>query len=288
MTKVDDRNLLNSLRHLLTDTLSVTPADTGFQIVLPFNDSSGEPIELFMTFSPDGELLLDDLGHTAGLLFHLAQHAEDTPGHMLVKNLAHAYRINMDYNQGMLQQRITSIEQRAAILNFIKTLISIQTTIPNLQIRKGIKRRGKRLGTRLAQEIKQLRLPEHVQRVVEVAGKHEIWVVDYKYVHTTDGLAKDVLIVTADLSHRDPKEKAAHVLTLAYDVLAVDRKPTLRVVYEVNGNGRNPAVQRAADLIEDYKGIGYEAYNYSDPKQRRNLSTLTLQELSPILARLKK
>ena len=280
---MDTSNLLSILRSLLLENLSVFPANGGFQTHLPFNDSMGEPIEMFVSFTSDGELVLDDLGHTAGLLFHLAQHTEDAPGYMLVKNLTDLYQVTMDYDRGILSQKLSSLDQKLAILNFIKLLIASHVALPAMERRR--KRLGrKRLSARLGREIKQLRFPEHVQRVVEIEGKYETWLVDYKYVHVVDRYPKDVIIVTADLEQREPREKAAHVLALAYDVLAVERKPSLRVVYETNGSTQ--AIKRAADLIESYQeAVGYKAFNYAEPRIRAELNALTLQELSPVLAR---
>lgn len=282
---MDTNGLLGILRSLLTENLSVSPVNGGLQMRLPFNDSAGEPVEMFVSFTPDAGLVLDDLGHTAGLLFHLAQHTEDTPGYLLLKNLADLYDLNMDYNRGILTQQLSSLDQSHAILNFIKVLITCQTAIPAMEPRK--KRVGrKRLSARLGREIKQLRFPEHVQRVAEVEGKYETWIADYKYVHVIDQQPKDVIIVAADLEQREPREKAAHVLALAYDVLALERKPSLRVVYELNGNGSSQAVSKAADLIECYqKEIGYSAFNYADAEQRNALNALTIQELSPLIAK---
>ncbi len=283
---MDANGLLTTLRSALLENLSVSPANGGFQIRLPFNDSMGEPIEMFVSFTPDGEPVLDDLGHIAGLLFHLAQHTEDAPGYLLIKNLTDLYDVTMDFNRGILLQQLSSLDQKLAILNFIKLLVASHTAIPAMERRK--KRQGrKRLSARLGREIKQLRFPEHVQRVAEVAGKYETWLVDYKYVHVIDREPKHVIIVTADLEQREPREKAAHVLTLAYDVLAIDRRPSVRVVYETNGSTQ--AVKRAADLIESYQeAIGYKAFNYADRRQRAELNALTVQELSPMLARSRK
>jgi hypothetical protein len=286
--KPDEGPLLAFLRSYLIDGLSVAALDGGFLVRLPFSDSMGEPIEIFVATTPSGALSLDDLGHTAGMLLQFGQHGEEATGHLLVKSLADANGINMDYDQGILSQMLPSVVDPLTTLNFMKVLICTQTAIPALQQRRRLRRVGKRLGARLAGEIRQLRLPEHVERGALVSGKNETWTVDYRYVCRTQEEASDVILVTVDFGYREPRERAAHVLTLAYDVLALPRRPKLRVVYDVDGNGSAESARRAANLVVDYQErIGYRAYNYDDPEQRADLKALTLQELSPILSQSK-
>lgn len=278
---MNDKSLLNMLRSELVDNLRISPTHEGFNVKLPYNDYMGEPIEMSIITTPT-QIILEDLGHTSGLLFSLAQHGEEAPGHQLVRNLADAYKITMDYDRGVLSRQLSfGIEN--GILDFIKVLISIQTVIPELQRQRTKGRVRGRLAARLGREIKQLRLPVHVQRRVEVSGKHETWVVDYKYVRSSDKEAVDVIIVTADLGGREPRRKAEHVLTLATDVLDMANKSDLRVVYDLDGNGDRAAALRAAGLIIDYQDkVGYKAYDYSDISQKVELASRTIQELSPL------
>ena len=267
------------LRSMLTENLIVQPAEGGFLVQLPFLDYMGEPMEIFAT-PKDSGFLVDDLGHTAGLLYQLGQHSEEAQGHLLIKNLAEAYHVSMDYNRGLLSTEVPSISS-LAILDFVKVILSSNTVLPEMQRQRKRSPTGKRLGPRLARDIHQLRLPQYVERHAEVEGKHETWIVDYRYRIRRADEGKDVLIVAVDLGRRDPKLKAEHVLTLALDVLQKDQGRDLRVVYDVDG--RNGAVQRAANLISDYQErVGYRAFNYSDPKHRREMTSLTLQELSPM------
>lgn len=275
------KSLLNMLRSELVDNLRISTTLDGFNVKLPYNDYMGDPIEMSIITTPT-QIILEDLGLTSGLLFSLAQHGEEAPGHQLVRNLADAYKITMDYNRGVLSRQL-SFGIKNEILDFIKVLISIQTVIPELQRQRSKGRVRGRLATRLGREIKQLRLPVHVQRRVEINGKHEKWVVDYKYVRGRDREAVDVIIVTADLGVREPRRIAEHVLTLAADVLDMARKSDLRVVYDLDGNGDRPAALRAASLITDYQDkFGYKVYDYSDISQKVELVSRTIQELTPL------
>ena len=279
---MDDVSLLNLLRIQIADSLSVVPSSGGFKVRLPYNDYMGDSIEMLVLATPE-QIILEDLGHTAGLLFSLAQHGEGAPGYQLIKNLTEAYGITMDYDRGVLFQRLSLEEYPPHILDFTKVLISAQTVIPELQRRKRVGRGRGRLGTRLARDIKQLHMPTYVQRQAKVMGKHEMWVVDYKYIHGRGKDAVDVLVVTADLGGQEPRQKAEHVLTLATDISATENKGQLRIVYDMDGNGSRPAAERAAALIADYAGrIGYKAYNYANLEQKVELATVTIQELSPM------
>ena len=277
---MDENGIRKLLQHTLTDNLAVIPYEEGFTVQLPFENYAGEPIEVSIK-SVDGQFVLDDMGHSAGLLFELAQHGEEAPGHHLVRGLANAYGITMDYNKGILVERVPSEGAAPLILDFLKVLISIQTTIPEIRRRKEVRGR-RRLGARLGRDIKQLQLPIRVQKQVEVEGKYDIWTVDYMYVKR-DGLTSvEILIATADLAGRKPRDKVEHVLTLAYDVLDVATRRELRIVYDLDGG--TPPAQRAAAMINDYQGrIGYKAYNYSKPEDKADLIGLTIQDLKPLV-----
>ncbi len=253
----------------------------GYKLILPFTDYVGDHIEIFI--EPRGnEIVLDDLGHTAGLLFQFGQHSRDAVGHQLIVNLAAAYDIDINYNSGVLFKHI-QLQELSKVLNFIKVLTSIKTILPEMRYKKKDRKTGRRLGTLLRREVKQLRLPFYVGRQVEVEGRNETWVVDYKYPIKVDGESVDVMIITADLQWGQPREKAAHVVTLAVDVLDSVGRKDLRIVYDVGRNGNGLATGRAASLIEDFQGkIGYRAYDYSDAEKKSALLSLLHQELSPL------
>lgn len=277
---MDKNEIQKLLQYTLTDNLVVIPYEEGFTVQLPFENYAGEPIEV--SIQPiDGQFSLDDMGNSAGLLFELAQHGEEAPGHHLVRGLANAYDITMDYNKGILTQKVPSDGFATLILDFLKVLISIQTTIPEIRRRKEVRGR-RRLGARLGRDIKQLQLPIRVQKQVEVEGKHDTWTVDYMYLKHNGLVSVEILIATADLAGREPRGKVEHVLTLAHDVLDVATRRELRIVYDLDGG--TPPAQRAATMINDYQGrIGYKAYNYSKPEDKAELIGLTIQDLKPLV-----
>ncbi len=114
-------------------------------------------------------------------------------------------------------------------------------------------------------------------------GKHETWQVDYKYVRNHGPETFDILILATDLNVKEPRKSAEHALTLAVDVLAIEEKRELRVVYDVDGNGSSAATQRAAMLIDDYqRQVGYQAYNFGSLEDKTQLIAQIVQELTPL------
>lgn len=263
-------------------TLSVNPSGDGYKAILPFNDYLGDPIEVLLTFR-DRQLVLDDLGRSAGVLFSTGQHSSDSPAHHLMRNLSDAYNINMDYNTGLLSQEIKFNEMQSRINDFIKVLISIQTVVPELQRRKRGPTGRTRLSSLIGRDIQQLKLPVYVQRQVEVEGKRDSWLVDYKYVRKMGPKFEDVLIFTTELNIKEPRKQAEHTLALAIDILAIEDSRNLKVVYSLNGNGESSAAYRAAMLIDDSQAlVGYKAYNYADLEHRSQLMASTIQDLTPL------
>lgn len=278
---LNDEYLLSFFRSQLSEGVTLVPFEDGFRLSLPFTDSMGDRIEVFIVLQ-DNEVTVDDFGHTAGLLFQLGQHGRDSVGHQLVRNLSEAYDIIIDFNRGVLFKTVSKSDL-SRIIDYIKVITSIKTVLPEMRHRKRERRTGRRLGTLLGRQVRQLRLPHLVSHQAEVEGKNETWVVDYRYLTRVNGERRDIIIVTADLEWGEPREKAAHVVTLAMDVLGSRDNRDLRIVYDVGQNGNGLAARKAASLIEDNRDrIGYNAYNYSDSGKRLALFSLLHQELSPM------
>lgn len=279
MNQEDIRKLILSQ---ISENLAVIPSNGGFKVTLPFQDYMGDPIEMLVMPTAD-QVMVEDLGHSAGLLFSLGLQSEENPAHQLIKNLSDSYHIVMDYDSGVLRQQLSPDVFGSGILEFIKVLISVQTVIPELQRRRRGGRVGRRLATRLGEVVKQLRLPVEVQRQVDVEGKHETWQVDYKYMRNHGPETVDIFILATDLNVKEPRKSAEHTLTLAVDVLAIEDKRELRVVYDIDGNGSSAAAQRAAMIIDDYqRRVGYRAYNFASLEDKAQLMAQIVQELSPL------
>jgi len=281
---MDSQKLLSYIKTALVDKIEIATVDDKFLIQLPFTNYKGDHIEIEVMPSENGHILLDDVGFIAGLLFELNEYGEEAPAHLITKQLAESYNLTMNYDEGVINGYASVSEEIEGLLDFIKVITSIETVLPFIRKpRKRIEGR-KRLSAKLSRDITQLRLPWEVQKQTKVDGKYETWDIDYKYVRKEDNV--DILILTADLGLKEPKEKAAHVITLAGDLLDKDLglqvRRELRVVYSLNGNGNN-STRRAANMVDDYqRRIGYRAFNYADIESKSLFTNLTIQDLSPM------
>jgi hypothetical protein len=276
--------LLSQLKEGIANKMRVVAVGDGFLIQLPFNNYRGEPIEIGVRLQDNGNILIDDVGYVSGLLFELDEHTEGAPGNLLIKQLVDSYELDIDYDDGIITERLSITGEVEKLLDFIKVITSIETVLPFIsRPRKKVEGR-RRLTAQLSREISQLRLPLKVEKLAKVAGKHEIWDVEYKYTRKEDN--SEILILVADLGLKEPRERAAHVITLASDVLDVQLRQSLRrelrVVYSSNGD-HSEATRRAVNIIDDYqKRIGYKAFNYSDPMSKSLFASITVQDLSPM------
>lgn len=268
------------IRSIFCDELHVVKSDDGYKVSLPITDYLNSPLEAMVSVD-NGQITIDDMGHTAGLLFELSQHGESSPGFQLVKRLTSINKVKIDYNEGILATVGTIDDIKTPLLNFFKTIISLQNVLPEIKTRKRELYGHRSLRARLSRDITQLKMVIAVQMKTEVDGKYEKWPVDYRYIRGENGQKTEILIVTANLALRDPRQKAEHILTLANDVLDTKEKRALRVVYDTDGSRRSQTTSRAVDLIENYQDrIGYKAYNYSNRDERAEIAALTTQDLA--------
>ncbi|MGA9048270.1 MAG: DUF1828 domain-containing protein [Dehalococcoidia bacterium] len=282
---MDKKEALAFLKSKICEPIAITSNVKGFLFSLPYLDHTGDPIEISLTPIDSDSMILDDLGNTAGLLFSLNQHKEDSVGHRLIKDLTSSYGINMDYDTGTITMKITSTLAGEQLPNFIKVLISAQTVIPQLHHYYHKDRvTHSRLSVRLRRDIKELAYPSFVQKRAEVQGRNDNWAVDYKYQFGNIY----ILIVAADLGSQEPRQKAEHVISLATDLFKGNGKHDgnniFRVVYDSGVRADNIDAQRAIRLIKGYEqDLGYQTYDYSDVKQKIDLMSQTKQELAPAM-----
>jgi hypothetical protein len=276
--------LFLNLKSYLTTGVHLESYEKGITIHLPFNDYKGESIEIGLVQNKDGTITINDLGYVSGALFELGEHSQESMSHILTRKLMDSYKFSIDYNEGVLSETISTEHEIDKMFDFLKIVISLDTLLPFIaQPRKKFERK-KRLSAQISREIKQLRFPLSVEKYAQVQGKYEQWDIDYSYLRRED--QANILILTADLSLKEPKERAAHIITLAGDVLDKEireKSPReLRVVYSANGD-KNNAMDRAINIIEDYKGkIGYLTFNYADRESKSNFTNITIHDLSPL------
>ena len=116
-----------------TELTQVRPTDNGSVILrLPFFDNDGDPIELFV-HTNENSAVINDGGAVAGLLFSLGQHHDDSPAFALLKDIAGAHRLAIDFDEGLISLTVDQKDLYQAITEMAKAVITIQTTAPFLR-----------------------------------------------------------------------------------------------------------------------------------------------------------
>ena len=230
---MDTKNLIHYLEVETGIRLKCREDNDFFTVTLPFNDNTNEPIELGLQPTDEG-FILNDLASISGLLFRTGLHEPGSPGLMLVKHLASAYNINMDYNGGVLWNHCNNLQDISRIVNFIQAVTSMHTVIPALVAPKQKRIANTRLVAQFKKDAAQIKLPIKFERN-EVSGKNMTWVVENRYSVKRNGDTTDVLLKLADLKTKEPQERAAYVLSLALDLKELNGEGNghkdLRVVY---------------------------------------------------------
>lgn len=268
------------IQRTFCESITVHELRDGMVVRIPLSDYLGDSIEAFISVK-DNSFTIDDMGHTAGLLFELSQSSENMPGFQLVKRIADTNNIILDFNTGVLKTSGTIDELKTPILSFYKMIIAVQNVLPHLNIRKREVYSHRSLRAKLSRDIVQLKMDIAVQRQIDVTGKYENWPVDYKYFRGENGQKTEVIIITANLARKEPRQKAEHVLSLAHDVLDVKQSRSLRVVYDFDNNEKSEPALRAASLIHhNQKSIGYKSFDYSNRIEKAEISAMTAQDLA--------
>lgn len=272
-------DLFNSIVSSYCNQLKLEQIDSdSYAISLPYRNYDGDLIEIGINIK-DGQREVNDLGNIAGLLFSLDQHGFSTPAHRFVQSITNDFNIKMDYNEGILRQKLLQ-DNIDEINEFIKVIITLNSSIPYLRVQKKHGKRRQRLAIKLGKEIKQLTMPMHVDRQVLIHGSYLDWNVEYRYFKERINGGLGTLIKTADLLYKEPQEKASTIISLATDIQSTRKPYDLRIVYELDDVGFRSQSYKAAQFIEDHKEhLKYRTFNYSDEKQRLELHELVNKEL---------
>ena len=170
-------DLFNSIISSYCDQLKLEQIDSNnYAMSLPYRNYEGDSIEIGINIV-DGRCEVNDLGNIAGLLFSLDQHGFSTPAHKFVQSITNDFNIIMDYNEGMLRQKLLQ-NNISEINEFIKVIITLNSSIPYLRVQKKQVKRRQRLAIKLGKEIKQLTMSMHVDRQVLIHGSYLDWNVE--------------------------------------------------------------------------------------------------------------
>lgn len=255
--------------------------DGGCAIRTPFFDNLGDPV--YLAYYDHGDhVRIDDAGITSGQLFTLGQHVLNTPGFRLVREVAAAHGLQLDFNRGTVGLDTPFGEAGHRTMDLIKAVLALNTAIPFM---KGTPHRLKPTGPRLKTRIKQAYSKEKILDLVEddyhlPGASGVVWPIDFHWwVEPEPDRKRDVYVVTADLNVQEPLDKAIRVTTLSLDALAGSRPESLRVV--VDHTKRDEESQEAAALLLTHsQRLGYQLYDFDDAQQKQHFIEQTIDELT--------
>ncbi len=278
---MNNNQIQSEIMDYFNQRLEVVPTEDGYRVVMPFHDSSGDPIEIAINHVPDG-YVIEDLEQISGLLFFIEQGEMGKIGYELLQRICRTNNIEIDYNVGILQMRSQARELPSKFWDFISVISSLQNVLPHVAEPRVRHTLGPRLRTRVSKIVPILKEPEFVRRNSVAQGKQEFWNIDYRYHYEALTGLYDTMVVTVDLNIDQPRHKAEHAVALAVDVLDKEEPRRLRLLYDTYG--RNSDALKAGEFIEAHKGkLGYEVYDFSQEIHRNRFKMTTEDELAHFL-----
>ena len=114
----------------LTEVTQTDPHEC--QVRLPFYDSAGDPFELSV-YSDENRTTVDDAGSIAGLLFSLNQTEDGDPPFELLKSLASAHNLYVNYEDGLVQLQASDHNVYDAVAELAKVVITLHTAAAHIR-----------------------------------------------------------------------------------------------------------------------------------------------------------
>ncbi len=119
MLKEDRPELLAKLDKTVYKTFAqsvhLSPAsDDEWEFSVPYGDQHGDPL-LFSIRCEGDEVIMDDGGAIAGLLFSMDQDVKGTPAFDLLASLAERHNMLLDYDEGFVK-RVCRLDEVAEVL----------------------------------------------------------------------------------------------------------------------------------------------------------------------------
>ena len=270
-----------SLRRRFAEGLSVVHlSDDDWMIQTPLIDSSGDPINIAVS-RRDGSFSFDDTGAIAGHLFSLGQHTQDTPAFKLLSDLAKAYSLAIDFDEGVVRASSDFNGSLDAFVDLTKVVVTMLTSTAHMRIRpRRLRILGPRLRSRIRREYQRVKILALVEPDYELPGMIEKWPIDFHWQVSGDDHdgRRNVYVVAADLNVLEPLRKAERLSALAIDTREMARRNHLRVV--IDTHGENSETSRAAQFIRQYSdSLGYRVFDFGDADQQRSFVNLSAEEL---------
>jgi len=236
---------------------------------IPFYDSDGDPIRIFVLKTEDS-VTLNDAGAIAGNLFSLGQHTQDTPAFKLLCNLMKAYGLHIDFNNGLITTTVVDERQMSdAVVDFSKVILTMLTAIPHIRVEPHrLKPLGQRLKAKIKVQYGQANILDLVEHDILLPGETVgRWPIDFHWWIKQNGQIEQVYVVTVDLDVQESLGKAAKVTALALDIQRNATYDKLRIVIDSHGENSNASV--AGSLVKQYGDrLKYKVYDFEKEDER--------------------
>ena len=151
-------------------------------IRLPFLDNVGDPIHIAV-YDDGDSLRIEDTGTIAGHLFTLGQHTLNTPAFRLLKEIAQAYDLTLDFDNGAVTTKANAESAVQRVMDMTKAIITMVTATPFIRVSPHrVKSAGQRLRTRIKRAYKDANILDLVQDQYELPGESGIdWPIDFHW-----------------------------------------------------------------------------------------------------------
>lgn len=262
-------SILRLVREHFLEQFAVRALDQESCILrIPFRDSMGDPVQLVVSLG-DTIATVDDGGRIAGQLFSLGQHTVDTPSFRLLRSIAEAHDLAIDFDEGIVRISVPREQLIDGVMELIKVLLTMLTASPQLRVSP---RRLRVFGPRVRSQIRRDYFARNILDLVEpyyqIPGTAvEFWPVDYHWFVREAEESRDVYVLAVDLDVSDPLRKAERIAALAVDTRRRIEGNYLRVVMDTHGMNSQADVA-ASFLTQHSQSLGFRVIDFGKVEER--------------------
>jgi len=265
-------------KHLCESVVINPIRGEGLSLQIPYRDSDGDPIKVAIYFNHD-LVLLSDAGRISGHLFALGQHTQDTPAFKLLRNLAKAYRLKLDYDSGRVVSTVSYDRMDQAITDFIKVIITMLTAIPHVRVEPHrLKPLGQRLRTAIREQYRLANIVDLIEHDYILHGQAvDSWPVDFHWWLRRNDVVEQIYIVAVDLNVAEALSKATKVTALALDARRLN-DDHLRVVVDSHGADSDSSV--AIALMKNHsEQLRFKIYDFGQADEKQAFLRQSVSEI---------
>lgn len=260
------------------DTLPIN--DERCAISTPFFDDVGDPI--YVAIYEEGDSLrIEDTGTIAGHLFTLGQHTLNTPAFKLLRDIAEAYGLTLDFDRGTVTTEASIENAIERVMDLTKAIITMVTATPFIRVPPHrVKPIGQRLRTRIRRAYKDEKILNLVEDEYQLPGASGVpWPIDFHWwIEPDQNHIRHVYVVAADFNVQYPLAKANHVAALGLDAQRQANTDILRVV--IDHSRRDSEAREAVSLLRTHsEQLGFKLYDFDAREERETFIRQSVNEI---------